>query len=308
MDLNNKNQACAILEINHNYTSDELKQAYRRMALKYHPDKCGDISGDKFKEINDAYHFLSQEEEHNDDEDENETYRTYNKYGTYDSILLNFINFFNKNIDVKMLVTFIHNIAKKGSDFSLKFLRECDRDVYINIYEFIIKYKDVFHLTPELMEQLSSIAREKTINENIIITNPSLKDLFEANIFKLDYNNQLFYIPLWHSEIHYDTSRNVDLIVKCIPDLPEHITIDEYNNIHIHLTHKTTISELFTTEFIYYKLFDDKELSINIRKLYIQKKQSVKFLNCGIPKISTSNIYDVGTKKGDIIIHLELEY
>ena len=57
-----------ILEIDSNSTDDEVKKAYRKMAIKYHPDKVshlGDelknIAEEKFKSVNDAYQSIKKE-------------------------------------------------------------------------------------------------------------------------------------------------------------------------------------------------------------------------------------------------------
>jgi len=57
-----------ILEIERTSTNDEVKKAYRRMAMKYHPDKVSHLGEDfrktadeKFKKVNEAYEKIKKE-------------------------------------------------------------------------------------------------------------------------------------------------------------------------------------------------------------------------------------------------------
>src|SRR4029079_15797392 len=62
--LGSKRDYYEILEARREATDQELKQAYRRLAVKCHPDKNpGDHEAEeRFKELNEAYTVLSQPE------------------------------------------------------------------------------------------------------------------------------------------------------------------------------------------------------------------------------------------------------
>ncbi|MFC2151607.1 TerB family tellurite resistance protein [Bacteroidota bacterium] len=68
MFIEDVNSAYKILEIDLNASDDEIKKAYRKMAVKYHPDKVSHLGEDfqkkakeKFQKVNDAYEKIKKE-------------------------------------------------------------------------------------------------------------------------------------------------------------------------------------------------------------------------------------------------------
>tara|TARA_B100001093_G_scaffold469718_1_gene490643 strand:- start:308 stop:1237 length:930 start_codon:yes stop_codon:yes gene_type:complete len=303
------NEACDILDLPIKFTKEELKQAYRKKALRFHPDKNSDTNAtEQFQKISKAYTYLSNiDAELDGDNDLQE------EVSGYDNILRSFIRYFYKDIDTDLVLNIVNKLASKVYFNVIEIFNECDKDTVIQVYELIVKYKDIFQIDPDIISQVERIAKDKSSKDNLFIINPTLKDLFKANIFVINKVRQQYYVPLWHDEVHFeDKTKKNDLIVKCIPDIPDHISIDENNNLHINVIHKTNLRDLLEKENISYVCYDQDDnvllsLEIPITKLFVKKYQTIKFLKMGIPKINIKDIYSVD-KKSDIIVHLELEY
>ncbi|MBL7129735.1 MAG: J domain-containing protein [Ignavibacteria bacterium] len=72
-----------ILGIDKNANADEIKTKFRKLALKYHPDKTkGDkIAEEKFKEVNEAYEVLSNPEKRKKYNELGENWKYYQQAG-----------------------------------------------------------------------------------------------------------------------------------------------------------------------------------------------------------------------------------
>ena len=62
--MSQKRDYYEVLGVSKNATESEIKKSYRKLALKYHPDKNPDDSEaeDKFKEAAEAYEILSDQD------------------------------------------------------------------------------------------------------------------------------------------------------------------------------------------------------------------------------------------------------
>ena len=300
--MNNKT-ARFILDIEYNelLTFDILKRKYRIKALLYHPDKNkSPDSCERFQEIQCAYEYLLKTV------DNNESFNYDNS--SYKDILMDFLrNTIDGNLDVndfqsRIFNTIIQKITQMCEKKALNMLNKIDKDLLIKIYDILKKYKDIFYISENLLSEINTIVADKIKNDECIILNPLLDDLFEHNLYKLKIDERIYLIPLWHHELIYDNSGS-DLYIKCSPILPENIQIDNKNNIIMDLKYK--IDELFDKEEIMIEC-GKQEFYFCPADLKLMKHQSVILKNQGISIIQPDNIYDI-TKKSNIILNFELE-
>ncbi len=171
----------------------------------------------------------------------------------------------------------------------------------IEIYEYLNRYKNIFNVSNSIIK----ILKEK-INyrcNDIVILNPTIDNLTSHEIFNLSYNNNSYFVPLWHSELQYDLSDNSLLTVKCIPELPDHIWLDEENNVIISLKiKKDTIFELNEITFNIGNLL----FKIPTGELYIRSFQKYSIKKRGISKINVEDVYNINNLS-DIIVELNIE-
>lgn len=293
----NFNKACSILQINSTFSEIDLKKAYRIMALKHHPDKNPNNqkeSEEKFKEIQESYEYLNN-------------YLQYNKEKKdikldYNSIFSDFLSSFftNGSPEINNIVT---SILRDGQNASIKLFEKLDKDKAIKIFEFINTYQHILYVSKKTVDKLKEIINKKIENDNMIILNPSLEDLLNDNIYVLTFEEEKYFIPLWHDEIYYKNKKNNnDIVVKCIPELPDNISLDNNNNLIINVTF--SISEILNKEYVTYNI-GTISYDINVTKLHVKSIQQYLIKGKGISLIQSNEIYD-NTKKGNVIFQIHL--
>ena len=303
----NYKDAFDILEIdfvNEKYqdiTLDYLKKQYRKLALKNHPDKNGNTyeSNEKFKRINEAYHYLKKEMKHLDFEEDDS-----NSSSLYYDILNGFIKtVFEGNSD-ELLTKAVNDIMSSGKRISVKMFDNLDKDTAFNIYTFLSNNRSILHLSNDILNTIREIVVKKYDNVEVYKLNPTINDLVNNNLYKLYINEQLFLVPLWHNESYFDIS-GCEIIVICDPELEKGVTIDDDNNICIETTIEgKNISELIENNASITIQLGNKSISIPISNIYMKKEQIYRIKSEGLPK-DNSNMYDV-YEKTDLIVNINI--
>ena len=321
-----------ILELNYDeLTKEKIKKQYYKLALKYHPDKNGNSieANEKFKNINEAYLFFINE--YNDEESKytNKSFENDSNLNTnfdfvsllsskdsifYLNLLTSFITSIIKGDINNTITSIIKNIVISANNNLTKSilsdLNTLDKYQLIEIYTLLCKYQDVFHIKQDTLEFVSLLIKDKYKNDEIIMLTPSISDLLNDKLYKLNINNNIYLVPLWHNEVYFDTidsSLNNEIIVLCKPILPDGVTIDENNNVYCKLciNIQEELTNILNTSQIVSLCIGDKEYFIPLSSLYIVSEQFYKIKNKGILVVNEENIYD-DSIRGDIIVKILL--
>lgn len=285
--------ALDILEVSEPYTKKTLKKQYFKKALQHHPDKTNDPnSNTEFIKIREAYNYLSNSL----DSSVNDGHINDN----YFDIIEQLINIVKKS-KLNSTKEIVNVILENCQMLSLSTFEKIDKQTALKIFGYIEKYSETLCIDEHTVEKFREIIREKLQDDELIILNPSIDNLLNSDVYVLKHKAFTYYIPLWHDEVTYDAEGHT-LFVKCIPQLPEHIYIDEHNNIHVSV--KIPITRALNDGSISIKL-GEKVFKISSSSLKLINNQTHILNNDGIPVIDPNDNYST-KKRGVISVHINL--
>jgi len=208
----------------------------------------------------------------------------------------------------------------------MEYLKKVDKGILQMIYDVFCRFKGTLELDETLLEKIAEILSQKNKTNEKIIVHPFLCDLFEEKVYRMKlYPTVEIIVPLWHHELVYDVVRKdatkdevkdetnhteegissgcrSEVIVECFPILPENVSIDEKNNLHIVLKYK--VEDIWKMDTIVFEV-GGKIFSIHRKELYMTEIQCKVLPEKGIPCINNENMYDV-SKKSDVYVYIQV--
>jgi hypothetical protein len=307
------NEAINILNLNKKYninnldylSSEELRKQYHILALEKHPDKNNNLDyNDEFKKINIAYEILKKYIQLKKNEDNND-YQDNNH--NFIELVFKFINLLNHNKN--NFDDNINNFKNECYEYTNGLLESffIDMDFYrlkyfiwlLNNESIINNYINFSNIN---INNIKNFLYKKIKEYEIIYIKPSLNQIYNSYIHKLDICNNNIIIPLWHKELMIDK-----YIIKIEPDLSNNILIDEDNHIHYYMKDNiyNIILKYYEKKIIPININNIIKFDLPIEKIIIKENLSITFYNIGIPIIDNKNILNNKTKS-NIILHFNL--
>lgn len=316
-ELSSLKEALKLFELDHiEYipTTEQIRKQYKRLCLKYHPDKNAGETVQQFQHIQEAYLFLYEEAEEaeegsNDDVSISQT----TQLPTWLQPILQTIYDLKHSTLVNKMVQLLESKVKQWAE-------SLDKEALLKLYGFIKRTgRDLPHDTPEsttisglhsMEELLRGVLKAKLAADKHLKIEPKLEDIFACNVYRhieVDGNGKerLLMIPTWMEESIFDMDTDIasEFIVTCIPQCPQRVHIDDARNVHKYV--KYHLLDLWGKGGIDEEICPGVQVHVVVADLHLREYQTLVYRHLGIPKGNTNDMFEV-SKKSDVILHIEI--
>ena len=183
-----------------------------------------------------------------------------------------------------------------------------DRETCLKIYTFLSKHQSILHIDNHILNKWREMVQQKFADILVYELNPSISDLLDNKLYKLNVDGNICFVPLWMRESYFDIS-GYEVIVLCQPDLPENVYIDEKNDIHMSLSIDicNPLVKKSIQENVPYSIkpfiHGEQVYEIPLSQLYFKSHQIYTLEQSGIC-IANDNEYDDVSNKANIVFHI----
>lgn len=289
-----KKEAFQILQLNPNADAAEITAAYRKLALKYHPDKCAlPDANERFIEIREAYLTLT-------DDVKNKRCNDLSYASIFASFVKTVVKVWNKqdpDDDTRLYHLILSKVVGLCEKQALEYLQQIDRDKLAKLFVIAKMHADVFGFSSEFLTEFERIFQkgEEVHSSDIrrIYLNPLLEDILADNLYRLTWKSDDLIVPMWHHEMTFDVGET-GLDVCCVPILPPNIELLEDNTLVITVNYRA--SALLQMDECVVEV-GPKRLKISVEELRLVKEQCVQFEGQGVAAMNVDDVYDVSVRK-----------
>ena len=287
-------------------TFKELKKNYHIRALKYHPDKCIGSAEERlecekrFKELSAAYTHLSSKI----DDKSNNSEKLENHSDNYASTFKKCLSTFGLSLDSQQVVKIMEMIEAKCCSISINIFKELQLSAALSLYRFMADNKTHLGISNTMIDRMEEIIQMKIKDGSVVILRPTLFHLLEKQVYILNRDDPQMlpiHVPLWNPESTFTDEKGDTIFIRCVPNLPANIWLDDGNNIHASVNWK--IGNLLQQPLQSVDL-DGTTVNIDCSSLKIIEKQRYVLSGQGIPLIGGES--DDEITLSDIIVHIQL--
>ena len=311
-----------VLGVSKDATQDDIKKAYKKLALRYHPDRNinnREEAGKKFKEVSEAHKILSDPAKRREYDTTGMVSDGFSMTGGQHNPFEMFNTIFKKHVS-----EFVNNAPKKSNNFA-DILNGLKGDMPFGGIRFKIhtetpqssKPKTKQQPRPELIKPKEYIVNKEFPMEDIYkgttqsVTIDLVRRFKETGKIVYKKVTKKFNIPLKGREIFVENSGNhvkgykkpSDLLIM-IKDKP-HPLFKRANDYDLLMNYTVSYSDLSKDGTLDLKLPDDRtaHLKIDIEKILKEGNKLIKVNNLGLPFIINDEV-----KRGRLYVKLNIVY